>query len=147
MSCLLRHAFMHKNSTSNTWQGVVRCLGLTPSRTLAAPVIRKPLLRVKKIYSLQMNSVFVKFHVNVHHIVTLYTLACHPSGHCKAGSNSGSAAPARSHSHISATSALASPLDPSAPSVSLQPQPTATSAPRQLFHSRLNHFRTRSFII
>jgi len=82
MSCLLRHAFMHKNSTSNTWQGVVRCLGLTPSRTLAAPVIRKPLLRVKKIYSLQMNSVFVKFHVNVHHIVTLYTSACHLSGHC-----------------------------------------------------------------
>ena len=35
---------------------------------------------------------------------------------------------ASAHSHISATSALASPLDPSAPSVSLQPQPTATSA-------------------
>ena len=36
----------------------------------------------KNIYSLQMNSVFVKFHVNVHHIVTLYTSACHLSGHC-----------------------------------------------------------------
>ena len=58
-------------------------LELTPSRTVAGPVIRKPTTTSEKVIFItnKLNSVCVKFHLNVHHI-DRYTSACHLSRHC-----------------------------------------------------------------